>query len=377
MGGDLPAGSTLVIQTLVVLDVPVSTDELAAAAGMPEPDARATVTVLVQRGWLHQVKSGRYALPKLRPGDSPETGGLVDAQEVRRRFGEYLLGGVRAALHVQGKFSAQLWERRAAALPTVRFVDPGEAAAWLRDHQANLVAAIRIGAQHGLSELAAQLAVAVWEAAPDDLDPKWFRELSRWGEEAAISWRHPQFLATLLDHSARCLRRATDMQGAESQWVRALHIGRRSRDYGIAVTALSSLSELYGEWSRPHRKLDAELELLAWQQRAGNPLDVVRARVRLGSTLLAADRASAAVEHLLQAEQELGALGETAEAERAAVLVKLGRAHWQLGATDTARRCFSQALAILLDRDPAGADRIRELLRTEDDHPLPAPNSSA
>lgn len=374
---DLPPGSSQVLQALAGVDLhALSVDELVAAAGMPRRDVRAAVTTLVKAGWLTTARAGRFALAINIRDAAAETNASVESRDIRRRFIEYLRGGVRAALRAQGRFSAQLGELRAGAdMPSVRLVDGVDATAWLADHLSSLLVAVRIGTQDGLHELAARLAAAVWEAAPDVLDLQRCQELSQWGEEASIRWQNPQFLATLLDHSARFLRRAEDLRGAEGQWIRALAIGRRLRDSKIAFAALESLGELYGEWGRPHRRLDAELELLAWQQRAGNELDVVRAQVRIGSTMLSVGRAGSALEHFLQAERGLSMLGDAAAQEHADVLIMLGRVHWQMGAAGTARRCFSQALTILVDLDAAAADRVRVLLRTENGRPLPAPSA--
>ncbi len=306
-------------------------EELAAVIDMSVAEVERSASALCRAGWLVRIRHRRFGIADF------------DVGQLRHRFIEGLLEATRDAGVV----------------------------AWLADHRVSLLAAVRMGAEHGPAEPAARLASRLWELAPAAVGENWWPDLARWGEESAIRWKNPHFLLDLLERSARVFQQAEDFLTAETQWVRASAIGRQLDDDRRIGDVLDSLSELYRMWGRTHRLLDVLFMRLVRTQRLGDESAVARVLAELGSTMLTADRTDSAVDYLSRADQAFDGLRTPSPRDHADVLITLGRIRWSLGRHAAARRCFSRSLAMLVDLDDAAADRVRRLLATRDEEPLP------
>jgi tetratricopeptide (TPR) repeat protein len=239
------------------------------------------------------------------------------------------------------------------------------------EHQDALLVAVRAGVRAELYGQAAAVALAAWQVADEVAKPAWWHELARHGEEAAIKARDPSMLIDLLNRSAEVYDVAGDRPAAEQQWVRVAKLAYELGDHERIVANLTTLIGLYGRWDRRGPAMDALLELADAQREAGDSIGRAWALAELGYLMLAARRPSNADTYLETADDILthAASGSVEPTMHARVLEQRGRALWQLDHSIRARRCFTRALEVLGDHDPAASERIRGLLETNADEP--------
>jgi tetratricopeptide (TPR) repeat protein len=244
---------------------------------------------------------------------------------------------------------------------------PARVGAWLAEHRAEVVAAVLSCDRDGVRGLGTRLAAAVWPAAGLVRDPRWWTELAEAGEALAIADRDAGVLADLLHRGAATFAGGGDRVRAEERWVRALAVARRD---GLPDQdrVLSALGALYRDWGRLSKALDAYLGLVDVRRDAGDAAGTAAALAEVGATMHAAGRVRSAMEYFDQADEMMSRAG-AAPADHARVLVWCGRTRWEQGHHGAARRRWSQALAMLVDVDEAGADRVRALLASEDGDP--------
>lgn len=246
-------------------------------------------------------------------------------------------------------------------------------AAWLADHRAALLAAVRACDQD--RDTGTRLAAAVWPVAGLVPDPDWWADLAEAGEALAIAARQPATLVDLLHGAATTFAAHGDRLRAEERWVRALAITRRDalRDQGQAV--LSALGELYRDWGRLSKALDAYLGLVDLRRDAADEAGTADALAEVGTTMYAAGRVRSAMDYFDRAD-EVMSTAAGAPAAHARVLVWCGRTRWEQGEHGAARRRWSQALALLVDVDEVAANQVRALLAT-DSPEFPYSNTSS
>lgn len=247
-------------------------------------------------------------------------------------------------------------------------LEPAQVGAWLAEHRAEVLAVLRACDRDGSRASGTQLAAAVWPAAGLVRDPQWWEDLAEAGEALAIADRDPQKLVALLHSGATTFAAHGDRLRAEERWVRALAITRRDGlgDQGQAV--LSALGTLYRDWGRLGKALDAYLALVDLRRDAGDPTGTAAALTDVGTTMHAAGRLRSAQDYFDRADEELS---EDTSPVHARVLEWCGRTRWEQGHHGAARRRWSRALAMLVDVDDAGADRVRALLATDPEDHLP------
>ncbi|MFL6118840.1 hypothetical protein [Actinophytocola sp.] len=234
---------------------------------------------------------------------------------------------------------------------------------WLVGHHAEVLAAVLSCDRDGSRGNGTRLASAVWPAAGQVRDPRWWQELAEAGEALAIADRDPAALVDLLHGCAMTFAAHGDRLRAEERWVRALAVARRDGLTDRAQAVLSALGALYRGWGRLSKALDAYLGLVDLRQAAGDPAGTADALVEVGATMHAAGRPRSAEEYFDRADDLLA--GGDAPATHARVLVWCGRTRWEQGQHGAARRRWSRALAMLVDVDEEAANRVRELLATE------------
>ncbi|WP_143219160.1 tetratricopeptide repeat protein [Actinokineospora bangkokensis] len=232
--------------------------------------------------------------------------------------------------------------------------------AWLAGHRADLVAGVRACDRDGVRRAGLRLAGAAWAAAGLVPEPRWWAELAEAGEALAIAERDPEALVGLLDAAAAVFADHGDRVRAEERWVRALSVARRAGSPG-QDRLLVALAGLYRGWGRLGKALDAQWALVELRAAAGDALGSALARAEVGATMHAAGRTASAVEHLERA-QEAAALAGAGPVEHARLLVWCGWARWAQGGPGAAKRCWSRALALLVDVDEDAAQRVRDLL---------------
>lgn len=246
--------------------------------------------------------------------------------------------------------------------------EPARVGAWLADHRAEVLAAVRDCDRDGSRGPGTRLATAVWPAARLVPDPRWWEELAEAGEALAIADRDPATLVDLLHRGATTFATHGDRLRAEERWVRALAIIRRGglHDHGQAV--LSALGDLYRDWGRLSKALDAYLGLVDLRREAGDPAGTADALAEVGATMHAAGRLSSATEYFDRADEVLSrATGTVSPDAHARILVWCGRTRWEQDQHDAARRWWSRALAMLVDVDDEAANQVRALLATRPD----------
>lgn len=252
---------------------------------------------------------------------------------------------------------------------------PARVGAWLADHRAEVLTAVRACDRVELRGVGTRLAAAVWPAAGMVKDPRWWEELAEAGEALAIAGRDPATLVDLLDGAAATFAGHGDRLRAEERWVRALAILRRDglKDHERGQAVLSALGGLYRDWGRLSKAMDAYLEQVDLQRGLGDPAGTAAALAEVATTMHTAHRLPSATDYLDQADEIMsevtaaGAATPEVMATHANILVWCGRTRWEQGHRDAARRRWSRALAMLVDVDEVGADHVRALLATEPD----------
>ena len=181
----------------------------------------------------------------------------------------------------------------------------------------------------------------------------------------AIADRAPGSLVELLDLAAATFAGHGDRVRAEERWVRALAVARRD---GLAGQGrvLGALGGLYRDWGRLGKALDAYLALVEVRRAVGDLAGVAAGLVEVGTTMHAAGRLGSAVAYFDRADEAMGQAA-AGSAEHAGVLLWCGWARWERGERGAARRRWVRALAMLVDVDEAGADRVRALLASGPD----------
>jgi tetratricopeptide (TPR) repeat protein len=242
--------------------------------------------------------------------------------------------------------------------------EPARVGAWLAGHRGEVVAAVLACDRDGERGRGTRLAAAVWPAAGRGRDPGWWTELAEAGEALAIADRDPGMLADLLHRSATTFASGGDRLRAEERWVRALAVARRERLPAREQEVLRALGDLYREWGRLSKALDAYLGLVDLRRDAGDPAGTADALATVGATMHAAGRLGSATEYFDRADEVLSEASGAPEAH-ARVLVWCGRTRWEQGQHGAARRRWSRALAMLVDVDDAAANEVRDLLAAE------------
>jgi tetratricopeptide (TPR) repeat protein len=348
--GECVPTTAVVLRVVAVLDLEViASPSVGAAAGLTEPETTASLADLVRTGWAVRVNGGSHAMvDQARAWLSAQAPSLVEpaeADRIVRRFTEFL--------------TAEL------------------AHAPLAEHRAAVLAALRAGDRDGLRGLGARLAITAWPGAAALQDPAWWEELSQAGETLAIADHDPAMLTDLLHHSASTFAGHGDRDRAEAQWVRALAIIRNPRAAGDpqrGAAVLAGLAELYRNWGRLSKALDADLALVDLRRAAGDAVGTAEALATVAGTMRAAGRLNSAAEYLASADDAMSsASADTPDlvTTHARILVRRGRTLWDLGQHDAARRPWSRALAMLIDVDDEAADRVRALLATRSGESLP------
>ncbi|MGW4116934.1 hypothetical protein ACWEFJ_39185, partial [Actinosynnema sp. NPDC004786] len=256
----------------------------------------------------------------------------------------------------------------------VWFAGPPQAAAWLRRHLPVSLATVRAGGRARLRSLAVGLASRLWVCAPTDAPRQWAVDLAEAGTRAAVDDRRPHGLAGLLRLSARWFAAAGDFPTAEAHGVREWVVWKQLDDTEGMIDTLWRRAHVYRAAGRGNRELDCYQRLVSLYRRVGDRFGLARVRVSRGVALVGVGRDRDAGEQLREAARAVGELDSPADAppgELASVLEDLGRALWGLGAFGWARRQFSAALRLLVDRDERAAQRVRILLAHPEGRSLP------
>ncbi|AHI01011.1 tetratricopeptide repeat protein [Kutzneria albida] len=371
-----PAGARVVDCFAAADAEALSVELLAVMADLPVADARTAIDGLLAAGLLIRTEHDWVRpAPELASQSGLAPPERVDTQS-RRQLVTHLSAGVEhatALLQEQGQRRPRSTQRRTGH----QSIDTrADAITWLVTHRAVLLAALAVAVQDGDGEDAIRLASWLWSLVPVTPallnDAEWRDRLARAGENAAIHSRNPHALGLLLDLSSACAAQAGDFARAEEQRIRSTAIWRRLGEHDRLVAAVNALGVVYRDWGRLHRALDVYFELIAECQLRNDLRGHAHALHAVGLTMITAGRSDSAVEYLRRADRAFRAMPEPAPVEHAHVAVALGRIYWRQNQFSRARRCFSTALALLVDVDDQAADRVRALLSTQDGLPLPS-----
>lgn len=228
-------------------------------------------------------------------------------------------------------------------------------------HGMAIVAAVRAAGQHGLVVPAIDLAAGTWRVLAPSEDRGWWPRLADAGEDVAIAGRTPHGLVELLTCSGTAYARAGDTTAADDQWRRAFALTQELGDHDRAALLLHRVGDLRRTTGSLGRALTAFFELVRVRTDQGDRLGLAEALTEVGATMLRTDRRLDA-EYFLRRACEALPDGPHAPARHAAALVNLGRAWDDQGTRAAAMRCYSAALAALVDVDDRAADEVRALL---------------
>jgi tetratricopeptide (TPR) repeat protein len=245
-----------------------------------------------------------------------------------------------------------------------------DVARWWDAQQDDILALIESLIADGHPDTAVSLLSQVWPIVATQARP-WPGRLRDCGTRLVDELPTSRVLAQVLRYSAQACRRHEYYQEAELDGMRELAIWRALNDYPGAVNALRHLAETFRSRNRLHRVMDCADQILQWALRQGDELAVAGAFRDLGLLTVEAGRPDEAIGYLTRARDIIDTLPGVPVVRQAELIARLGTAMWLSGARSKARRRFSEALALLVDVDDAAADRIRVLVSTPSDTPLP------
>lgn len=228
------------------------------------------------------------------------------------------------------------------------------------------LAVVRLAVTAGVPSAGVSLAGRLWAAA-EEADRGFAEALTDAGAAAAAAARDPRALGGLLRSASEWFRRHGDLVRAEEVATSEWEVWRRLGDTPMMAASLWRRADMFALRRRGDRELGCyeRLESLHRGRDAHARAGLVRVLTAKGSAFLAYGRVESALESLLRAEKVVRALPDFPPEEQAAVFEWTGRALWASGETRVARRRFFDALALLVDLDERGAERIRRLLEQD------------
>jgi tetratricopeptide (TPR) repeat protein len=246
-----------------------------------------------------------------------------------------------------------------------------DVARWWDAQQDGILAVIESLIAEGHPDTAVSLLSQVWPIVAAQARAPWPGRLRYCGTRLVDELPTSRVLAQVLRYSAQACRRHEYYQEAELDGMRELAIWRALNDYAGAVDALRHLAETFRSRNRLHRVMDCADQILQWALRQRDEIAVAGAFRDLGLLTVEAGRPDEAIGYLTRARDIIDTLPGVPVVRQAELIARLGTAMWLSGARSKARRRFSEALALLVDVDDAAADRIRVLVGTSSDTPLP------
>jgi DNA-binding SARP family transcriptional activator len=320
----------------------------AALIGEPEDPVADALEVLVDANLLDSPAPDRYQLHDLLRAYAAERAEADEAPKaiedaVRRVLSWYLRTADAAAAAAAPYLDRVPLEPAEPGVAPMAFAGPEQALGWCDQERANLVAATRQAAAHGLHDIAWKLPAAM-KVCLDRLGyrTEWLathrialasaREL---GDKAAQAW--------VLTNLGMVLgqQRAEDAVGYFEQ---ALAIYRESGDQRYQAQVANNLAFCYLVLGRHEEAVTALLGALELQRAVGRRYGEGVALCNLGEAYLELgrhDEAIAASQEALDIAREVGSVRDEGYA-----LHNLGRAHLELGRLADAADLFEQALAI-------------------------------
>jgi tetratricopeptide (TPR) repeat protein len=268
----------------------------------------------------------------------------------------------------------------------MRFESRDDGLEWLELERANLIAAMRTSAEHGMNELGWQLAAAMWPL----FRHKHYRDflaVSKLGVVCAERWGNRSAEALMHNRCGAACRATGRFDEAVEHYQRGLATAPRGDDPAIVIRSVEGLGLVALAQDRAAVALGYFEEDLRLSTELDRPHDVGLALINVGAALTKAGRAAGGIDRLTRAKElliELGddynvarvqtdlaralrLTGEFAKAraeialsqatmrargslfEQARALEVLGEVAQAAGETDEARRLYEQALAVLVD----------------------------
>jgi DNA-binding SARP family transcriptional activator len=329
-----------------------------ALIGEPEDPVADALEVLVDANLLDSPAPDRYQLHDLLRAYAAERAQADEAPQaiedaVRRVLSWYLRTADAAAAAAAPYLDRVPMDPAESGVAPLAFAGPEQALGWCDQERANLLAATRQAASHGLHEIAWKLPAAM-KVCLDRLGyrTEWLathrialasaREL---GDKAAQAW--------VLTNLGMVLgqQRAEDAVGYFEQ---ALAIYRELGDQRYEAQVANNLAFCYLVLGRHEEAVTALLGALELQRAVGRRYGEAVALCNLGEAYLELgrhDEAIAASQQALDIAREVGSVRDEGYA-----LHNLGRAHLELGRLADAADLFEQALAI----HRAAGDRFGE-----------------
>ncbi|MFI1377883.1 ATP-binding protein [Embleya sp. NPDC020886] len=351
---DLPEAAALLYRGLGVHPGPDFGPVVAAAvldtgAGCDPDAAQLVLEALVDRNLLTEAADGRYRFHDLvrlhavaKLCDRPD---VERTDALRATLDHYLATATGAERLLDPQHASLSRDYARAEVPRVEFADQGAALAWLEQHRATLLAAIRIAESADLLAVAWQLTDALW---PLFLRGKYFdeaRTAHEIGLRAARACADPAAESRMSTSGGLCELSAGGHDAALRMFTEANRVclaagdtvgAARTRNYtGLALLRLGRLDEAdeaFGE---------AEQRCLA----LGDTRPAALARFNRADVALRSGLPTRAVEYAEAARVELVGVGDEYNAARARALI--GRALSAAGRYDEADAQSTAALEVL------------------------------
>jgi tetratricopeptide (TPR) repeat protein len=396
-----------------VLSLPAA----AALVGQPAADVAAALEILTDAHLVECPAPDRFRPHDLLRSYAAELAGQVDGEDDRnaavdrmlRWYGEQAVVAARVLAPARRLPAAVLSQPAIPAGPA----EPAQALDWFETELANLVAAVRQAADRGAHDVAAQIAIAMWDFFQRTPYQEDWLAICQAGVNSARHLGDDAVLSQLLNSlgqvyskfgrfadSRRCLtealairRRAGDRTG-EAKMLNSLALdlcdqGRFAESLGYLRSALAihtalgeqpnvgvvlnNIGLVLQRLKRHGEALDYLGQALVILQETGDRFWESKTEGALGDTYLDLGRFEDAVEHYRRAQ---AALRDTApqHADQADVLCGLGSALDALGRAAEARDAWLTAIPILDRLDDPRATGLRGRLAGPGAAPGPDPS---
>ncbi len=308
----------------------------AAALDRPLAETDPLFGELVEANLVEEIREDRFRLHdllRLHARQCTATDDTAaDRDDAQRRMLEWYLAAAMAADRIVTPYRTRLpyeFGSRPDGLPTMSGWDA--AIDWLDDERVNLVAAVRVGLEHGWFPLAWQLADMMW---PLLLHRKHYRErvvIDELGLEAARGWGDVAAEATMLKRLGRVcstLGRYDDaerhLRDAMAKWAEVGDghgVGDAQEGLGLMYVDLGRFTDAAAEFER----------VLALYRELGVRRRIGLASINLAMVLPTLGRPAEAMRHIQEARRILDTLADVDPYNGARAVVVQAGVHCAMG----------------------------------------------
>ncbi|MGW4114161.1 BTAD domain-containing putative transcriptional regulator [Actinosynnema sp. NPDC004786] len=335
----------------------------AALADVPERDARRWLERLAAGHLLESRAPGRYEWHDLLRAYADDLADPADDRPaaVRRLVGWYVAATEAAAARTPSYRSGTCAElpAGAAAFP-LGAADPG---AWGRRELPNLVAVVRVAAEHGWHDEASRIGAAVWWLLDSLPEVDSLVEVFRIGRDSARAAPAPHRLGAAINHLAWSCARAGRPEAALETYLEGLAVAVRDGDRRLEGAIALNTGGTYQRLGRHGEAVEQLRRGLRIAEEEGDDHHRAAAHFTLSLSLGGLHRYEEALEHGLRARAVFDGSGDEYHSARSTFVV--ARAHRALGRFAEAESALREGIAVLAGfAQPAAQSHLFDELGT-------------